>query len=360
MSSDSRAETFKAEGNQFFAQGKFPEAIRSFSEAIVLDANNAVLYSNRSAAYASLKQWDEAIEDAKKTVELKPDWGKGWNRLATAHLGVNDFKSAKDAFEAGLKVDPTNSQLLKGLESIKEAGNAGPSPREFPNPFTNPKVEALLQASPKTAAYFSEPDFVAKLAEMKRDPQSVSKHLQDERVMDALAVLLNIDSTAQASQRPASKAQEVPSPAPTKPANKPDPVQTSTSVVSAEEQAAIKLKDLGTEAYKKKDFATAMKYYEDAFSLTPNNPTLLLNQSAVLFEKGDYDGCVTKSNEAIELARSLEKPVDYTFYGKAYARIASAYVKLDNLDEAIKFYNKSLTENRSADTLAKLRETEKL
>lgn len=45
---------------------------------------------------------------------------------------------------------------------------------------------------------------------------------------------------------------------------------------------------------------------------------------------------------------------------RALQRIGNAYVKLDKLDEAIKYYGKSLTEHRTPDTLTKLRETEKL
>lgn len=56
--------------------GDFQEAIKYFSEAIKLDPSNHVLYSNRSAAYASLKNYNDALKDAEKTVELKPDWAK--------------------------------------------------------------------------------------------------------------------------------------------------------------------------------------------------------------------------------------------------------------------------------------------
>jgi len=43
----------------------------------------------------------------------------------------------------------------------------------------------------------------------------------------------------------------------------------------------------------------------------------------------------------------------------ALGRIGSAYVKLDNLAEAIKYFQKSLTEHRTPDVLAKLNEAEK-
>lgn len=66
----------KNRGNDAFSKKNFDEAIKHFTEAISLDPSNHVLYSNRSAAYASLSKFKEALDDAEKTVSLKPDWPK--------------------------------------------------------------------------------------------------------------------------------------------------------------------------------------------------------------------------------------------------------------------------------------------
>lgn len=58
-----------------------------FSQAIELEPTNHVLYSNRSGAYASKKDFAKALEDANKTTEIKPDWAKGWGRKGSALHG---------------------------------------------------------------------------------------------------------------------------------------------------------------------------------------------------------------------------------------------------------------------------------
>lgn len=49
------------------------------------------MYSNRSGAYASLKNFEKALEDANKTTELKADWVKGWGRKGAAMHGLGDL-----------------------------------------------------------------------------------------------------------------------------------------------------------------------------------------------------------------------------------------------------------------------------
>lgn len=55
---------------------EFTQAIDQFTAAIELNRSNYTLYSNRSAAFIRLGRYAEALEDAKKTLELKPDWPK--------------------------------------------------------------------------------------------------------------------------------------------------------------------------------------------------------------------------------------------------------------------------------------------
>ncbi|RPB22888.1 hypothetical protein L211DRAFT_309410 [Terfezia boudieri ATCC MYA-4762] len=68
--STNMADQLKAEGNAAFAKKDFNKAIECFTKAIELDASNHVLYSNRSACYASQKNFDKALEDAEKTTRM--------------------------------------------------------------------------------------------------------------------------------------------------------------------------------------------------------------------------------------------------------------------------------------------------
>ena len=67
------------------------EASDKFSKAIEIEPQNHVLYSNRSGAYASKKEFAQALEDSNKTTEIKPDWAKGWGRKGAALHGTGDL-----------------------------------------------------------------------------------------------------------------------------------------------------------------------------------------------------------------------------------------------------------------------------
>ncbi len=81
-----------------------------FTQAIEIEPQNHVLYSNRSGAYASKKEFDKALEDADKTTEIKPDWAKGWGRKGSALHGTGDLGTFKLS-ECG--IDPMLTAVFK-------------------------------------------------------------------------------------------------------------------------------------------------------------------------------------------------------------------------------------------------------
>ena len=60
------ADELKAQGNKAFSAKDYDTAIELFSKALELDANNFVLWSNRSAAKAGKREWTGALQDAEQ------------------------------------------------------------------------------------------------------------------------------------------------------------------------------------------------------------------------------------------------------------------------------------------------------
>jgi len=114
--------------------------------------------------------------------------------------------------------------------------------------------------------------------------------------------------------------------------------------MSAEAQ---KMKQEGNDAYKKKDFPTALSKYGKAMDLDPNEMTYYLNTAAVHFEMKNYTECVSTCNKAIDVGR--ENRADFKHMAKALARMGNAYRKSGDLKNAKMAYEKALTEHRTPD-----------
>lgn len=115
---------------------------------------------------------------------------------------------------------------------------------------------------------------------------------------------------------------------------------------------ALQAKNEGNEFYKNRKFDEALACYDKAASLDPTDMTFLNNKAAVYFEQGKFDECIKQCEQAAEIGR--ENRNDFKIIAKAYSRMASAYQKKGDLENAKTYFQKSLTEHRTPDTLSKL------
>ncbi|KAI0467113.1 hypothetical protein F4859DRAFT_495187 [Xylaria cf. heliscus] len=383
------ADELKTLGNNAMAAKNFDEAIDAFTKAIELAPENHVLYSNRSAAYASKKDWTSALGDAEKTTTIKPDWPRGWGRKGAALHGSGDLVGAVDAYEEGLKLDPNNAGLKGSLASVKRAieqeefgagGFGGGDPMGgLGKMFSDPNLLQKLMNNPKTSGYFSDPSFIAKVQALQQNPQNSQELFSDPRMIQVLGVAMGVDmdmrmpgeapGASSSSGKEAEEDVEMPDLRPSQPASKPAPAKAPEPEPEPEpeldeealekkkaKEEADKEKALGTENYKKRNFDGAIAHYTKAWELH-KDITYLNNLGAAQFEKGDYQACIDACTKAIEEGRLIY--ADFKMIAKSYARIGTAYEKMGDLPLAVENYQKSLTEHRTPDTVNKLRAAER-
>lgn len=121
---------------------------------------------------------------------------------------------------------------------------------------------------------------------------------------------------------------------------------------------AVEEKEKGNAAYKMRDFEAALSHYEKAIELDSSEMNFYNNRAAVYFEQGKFDECVAECEKAVEVGR--EHRADFKNIAKALGRMGSAYMKKNDLRQAVAMFNKSLTEHRTPDILHKLQQAEKM
>jgi len=353
------AEEFKTKGNQALAAGKEKEAVEHYSSAIALDSTNHVFFSNRSAAYCKLQQYDKALEDAEECIKLNPTWSKGYSRKAAALEFMGRFEDVVKAYEEGLNIDPNNESYKTSLANAHKSINR--SERAMPNMFGAADIWSKLEKDSRTKDFVKDPSFVDTIKTLQHNPNAIMQHLSDPRIMSALSVIMGVDVSGGDAPPPPPSSQawsEEPKAPPKAPSPKPAPKEEKMDVaLTDEEKEALAFKDEGNKAYKAKKFEDALELYGKAFAKDGTNMSVLTNMAAVFFEQEKYAECISKCEEAIEVGR--ENRADFKLIAKAFARIANANSKLNQPQEALKFYQKSLSEHRDPTIVKKVSQIEK-
>ena len=115
------AAAWTQEGNAFFSQGAYEEAIAAYNAAIQLEPSYGVPYGNLALTYLSQGQCAEAIPLYEKSIEyLKSDRDKAlsWNGLGNAYRGVGDYAHAVAAYQHAAALDPETSGIRDWADDV--------------------------------------------------------------------------------------------------------------------------------------------------------------------------------------------------------------------------------------------------
>lgn len=274
-----------SEGNNFFKAKKYPEAIEKYTEAIAADPTDVTFYSNRSACYAALNQWQEAYEDGRQCVITDKTFVKGYFRAALALQSMNNLDGALDYIKRGLGIDSGNADLKKMSREIEEAQRVQ-------------KVEGLTaQAESQVSANDVYGAYKTIDTALRLDPTNTKLNKLMDRV------------------RPMYERAEK---------------QRVSSLASDE-----RLKEEGDKLFKDAKFEEAIKTYTKALDAIPDKSSELAlkvfnNRAACYKQLSNFEGTISDSTHVLEY-----KPDDV----KALMRRAQAY-------EAVERYKLALQDVR--------------
>ncbi|KFP43656.1 DnaJ subfamily C member 7, partial [Chlamydotis macqueenii] len=109
------AESFKEQGNAYYAKKDYNEAYNYYTKAIDTCPNNASYYGNRAATLMMLGRFREALGDAQQSVRLDDTFVRVRGKLCTPYLGT--AMAASRCFQRVLELDHKNTQAQQELKN---------------------------------------------------------------------------------------------------------------------------------------------------------------------------------------------------------------------------------------------------
>lgn len=336
---DSAAEA-KKRGNAHYKAKRFAEAVEEYTTAISLNSKDHTYFSNRSACYAEIGEFEKSLGDANKILELNPKFAKGYTRkgLALTKLG-RDKDELMECYKQGLENCPDDEKIRAAMQGLMQQSGKG---------LISKQVLMAAMMDPEIAGWYkNEPEFRMKIDTCVNgfpNQQQLMGWLQDQKFMKFMGQMGGgMGGGMQGDFPPAAR--EWPKPKePTPPPKEPTPPP-----LTPEEQAEVDrkakaqdIKKKGNEFYKNKEFDKAIELYKEAQEIAPEMPSYLLNQAAALMMKGDLDECEKMCQEAIKVSRA--NLCDYTWDAKAYNRLATVAEKRGDLASAVQHLQSSLQE----------------
>ncbi|XP_026538556.1 dnaJ homolog subfamily C member 7 isoform X2 [Notechis scutatus] len=113
------AESFKEQGNAFYAKKDYNEAYNYYTKAIDTCPSNASYYGNRAATLMMLGKFREALGDAQQSVRMDDSFLRGHLREGKCHLSLGNAMAASRCFQRVKELDDKNAQAEQELKCAK-------------------------------------------------------------------------------------------------------------------------------------------------------------------------------------------------------------------------------------------------
>ena len=120
------AEQLRLQGNEAFQRGENAQAIIHYSQAIMLEGRNAILFSNRCVAFLANGQLIDALADADKAISLNPSWFRGYQRKAQVLQAQTHFAEAIVACKRAIELEQTIT-LKSFLDTLQKGQEQHPA-----------------------------------------------------------------------------------------------------------------------------------------------------------------------------------------------------------------------------------------
>jgi len=118
-----KLDKMKEEGNGHFKYGRYPQAVETYTSALEVDplnkGTNSKILNNRAMCYSRLKQWQNAIGDCDRALQLDPSYTKARKTRAKALGEGGDWEEAVRAYKQVQEQNPEEPGIAKEVRNAE-------------------------------------------------------------------------------------------------------------------------------------------------------------------------------------------------------------------------------------------------
>lgn len=107
-----------SEGNRFYHQGKYQEAINLYNEALELKQYYTSVYINRGMAYKMIKQYDNAFSDYNRAIELNPNDATIYNNRGATYAELKKYEQAIMDLKKAIELNSNFSEAYNNRGAV--------------------------------------------------------------------------------------------------------------------------------------------------------------------------------------------------------------------------------------------------
>jgi tetratricopeptide (TPR) repeat protein len=293
----------------YYDKRNYDQAIEDYSKAIELNPQYADAYSNRGNAYYDKRNYDQAIEDYSKAIELNPQYAIAYYNRGNAYYNKRNYDQAIEDYSKAIELNPQYA------DAYSNRGNAYYDKRNYDQAIED--YSKAIELNPQYAiAYYN------------RGLAYYNKRNYDQAIEDySKAIELNPQYADAYSNRGNAYYNK---------RNYDQAIEDYSKAIELNPQYAIAYSNRGNAYYDKRNYDQAIKDYSKAIELNPQYADAYSNRGNAYYDKRNYDQAIEDYSKAIELNPQ---------YAIAYSNRGNAYYDKRNYDQAIKDYSKAIELN---------------
>jgi DnaJ family protein C protein 7 len=346
------AESEKVLGNECFKSENYLDAVRHYSNAVNIEPENPLYYTNRALSYQKLNMYENAIEDASCAVTLDVNFLKGYIILSKSYLAIQNVELCHStlqkiplAFQSRNDVNDLKSTLSilakdTGNNFLKN-GNVDKAISMYSIAIECTPENHLLYSN-RSAAYQSKNMWREALNDAEKCVHICNTFPKGYVHMGRSQVQLkrwnDAESTVNMALSTLASTPELESITPQlneiltnarqgKGNTSSQPRDTTTN--ASNNVRAEQFKERGNSYYKNEEYQDAIRFYSQAISLCPNEGSYYGNRAAAWMMLKEYKRAISDCLDGISHEMNCGQ------LDKLRIRHCSALAAMGNIDKAI-------------------------